>query len=391
MITPVYYQVGNEVYYNSILAKFTSYSSKQQLSFYCNDAEYDKLDWNQDLPESIDQLMDSYARKIRQTYNYVVLLYSGGTDSRTIYDVFVRNNLHIDEIVVWADDQFEPYFSSLAYTDLLAKHQDPTTLIRCKNRFDIDEFKSNIKNENWILENKSMIVKSGANMYDSIVRDCKDKCKGTWCVLNGHEQPNVYIKDNYFYSCFPAIRFHSTMGFENVIPFFIEPTLAHKQAHLIKNIYTKLMSVNKYSTADSERYYQYYGVGVLDGRPIHFRYAGPMAYTAWQRAIGRTGDLYYGYSSSQKKEESKFDSYQNINLQTVDSKSLAADVDLGLAALLSKNDDTAQLFQRGIRNILLEQDFCNEVLENSLTPNILGKRGGKPVYSKSYCLGKVVL
>jgi hypothetical protein len=391
MITPVHYRVGDEIIYNSILAKFRSYQTGKSTSFYCNDLANDQLDWTTDPELTIDQLMDQYARQLRANYDYIVLTYSGGTDSKTIYDVFVRNNLHIDEIVVWVDELFETYFSKLALTDLIAKHKDTDTIIRSIDRFNLAELKRTVTNENWILENRSTIVKTGANMYDCIVRDCQEKCTGTWCVINGHEQPNVYIQDGYYYSCFPSIRFHSTMGFDNVIPFFIEPWIALKQAHLMKNTYSHLMKVGRYSEEHSRQFYNFFGAGMVDGKPIHYRSHSKLAYAAWQKSIGRTGDLYFGYSYDQKGRESKFDSRQAINLETIDHKELAADVDQGLAALLSQNDDTALVFQKGIRNILLERNFCKDMLDNGRTTNILGKSNSRPIYSKSYCLGKVVL
>ena len=62
---------------------------------------FSKCDWTTE-PEPGVPLSEYYRRRaqqIRDKYDYVVLLYSGGPDSNNILHAFVHNGIKIDEIV----------------------------------------------------------------------------------------------------------------------------------------------------------------------------------------------------------------------------------------------------------------------------------------------------
>ena len=94
----IYYSVNNKQFSNEFLAQYESYKSGCSIKFYCNDDLYDNLNWLNEPEESMDVLMDIHALNLRQKYDYIILNWSGGTDSHTIYNVFKRNNIHIDEL-----------------------------------------------------------------------------------------------------------------------------------------------------------------------------------------------------------------------------------------------------------------------------------------------------
>ena len=68
--------------------------------FYFYETEFDALDWTKEPTETWDQLLDRRAQQIAAKGKPIVLNFSGGTDSYTIYKVFERNNIHIDEIII---------------------------------------------------------------------------------------------------------------------------------------------------------------------------------------------------------------------------------------------------------------------------------------------------
>jgi len=55
--------------------------------------------WHIEPTESLDELYDRRAREIREKYDYVMINYSGGSDSHNLLQSFIRQNLHVDEIV----------------------------------------------------------------------------------------------------------------------------------------------------------------------------------------------------------------------------------------------------------------------------------------------------
>lgn len=64
------------------------------------DGAFDKVLWNSIPIIHIRTAEDLRAKQIRQKYSYVRILYSAGSDSQTVLDAFIRNNLYVDEIVI---------------------------------------------------------------------------------------------------------------------------------------------------------------------------------------------------------------------------------------------------------------------------------------------------
>jgi hypothetical protein len=56
--------------------------------------------WHIEPSETLDQLYDRRARQLREQYDYIVLSYSGGADTNNILESFIRQGLHIDEILI---------------------------------------------------------------------------------------------------------------------------------------------------------------------------------------------------------------------------------------------------------------------------------------------------
>jgi hypothetical protein len=89
----------------------TAYSSKPQALMHAtrvntwmewnfNEESFNKVNWSLEPAENLDQLYYQRALQLRQTYDYIILNYSGGSDSKTILDTFLKNNIRIDEILV---------------------------------------------------------------------------------------------------------------------------------------------------------------------------------------------------------------------------------------------------------------------------------------------------
>lgn len=61
---------------------------------------YDKVDWTKEPLESLATLSAQRAFQLRSKYNYIILYFSGGSDSTSVLNTFLRNNIPIDEIVI---------------------------------------------------------------------------------------------------------------------------------------------------------------------------------------------------------------------------------------------------------------------------------------------------
>jgi hypothetical protein len=365
---PIYFRVNNKIIFNQILAKYESFVSKKPIEFVCHNELYDQMNWLQEPAESIDQLMDRHAFNLRNKYEKLVLLWSGGTDSHTIYNVFKRNNIHIDEIIYFAGDffsggtEFDTGISNQYVEWLQKNHYDPLTKITVRNRFDLAAKQQIVNSEDWILQNITMMPQMASGIGDPVMWNyCAEQYSNTkWCLVVGVEQPRVFFQNSKYYSCFDSFYFLSFIGFQNAECFYTEPQLALKQSYIIKRMLKKRFLTNICNAT-------------IDPDGLKFKSMNNGTYVSWQRTLGRHQEVLPGLSWQHKYMIGKFDQ-QPINPLDIDGN-LSCEFDLTLDSLLKKNDTTAKVFTQGIKNLLLEKDFCNHLLETSTKPdnNIVGK------------------
>jgi hypothetical protein len=70
----------------------------EQVAWHYHDEYFSSFNWSKEPQESIDILYKKRCEQLRTSYDYIVLMYSGGSDSQNILDCFVNNNIHLDEI-----------------------------------------------------------------------------------------------------------------------------------------------------------------------------------------------------------------------------------------------------------------------------------------------------
>lgn len=95
-----YYQVGERLHLNKVAALIDGTERNIHPEWKFNNDVFDKIDWTIEPEENLEKLYAQRAKEIRQTYDYIVLAFSGGSDSRNILNTFLRNNLKLDEIIV---------------------------------------------------------------------------------------------------------------------------------------------------------------------------------------------------------------------------------------------------------------------------------------------------
>jgi hypothetical protein len=79
----------------------------------------------------------------------------------------------------------------------------------------------------------------------------------------------------------------------------------------------------------------------------------------------------------------------SANPTSIDGE-LSRGYDVALDFLLKKNDDMAKTFVHGIKNLLLEKDFYNHLVETSVGSfsSMIAKEAGAPIYSKPFYIGE---
>jgi hypothetical protein len=96
-----YYQVGKEIYTHKLSALIdASKNTRSNPTWHFHDDIYSRLNWQEDSKFSLDELYQQRARQLREKYDYLVLSFSGGSDSWTVLQAFIDSGTHLDEIFV---------------------------------------------------------------------------------------------------------------------------------------------------------------------------------------------------------------------------------------------------------------------------------------------------
>lgn len=96
-----YWSVGEEVFFSKTEALIKAHSTKQRIKFHFNDHVYNTVKWSIEPQESIQQLYLQRALELRDKYDYLIILYSAGSDSTNMIKTFIDNNIKIDHVVSW--------------------------------------------------------------------------------------------------------------------------------------------------------------------------------------------------------------------------------------------------------------------------------------------------
>ena len=102
----IYYQVGERRTSSKILALEWAQGDIDQVTFHWRENEFDQIDWTTEPVETLDTLVDLKVQNIRAMNDHVAIWYSGGFDSHTIVEAFYRNNLKVDELIIFDRDWY---------------------------------------------------------------------------------------------------------------------------------------------------------------------------------------------------------------------------------------------------------------------------------------------
>jgi hypothetical protein len=95
-----YYLVGWKKFYNKTLALIESKKVGYAPLWIFNDHVYSSMNWTIPIEETLESIYTRRAIQLRDQYDYLMLYYSGGSDSHNILYTFLKNNIFIDEIIM---------------------------------------------------------------------------------------------------------------------------------------------------------------------------------------------------------------------------------------------------------------------------------------------------
>lgn len=93
-----FYVFDQRIYTSKIRALIDASQRGSDIQFYYNDHVYGAHDWSVPPGDNLPSLYAAQARLIREKYDYLILMFSGGSDSTNMLRAFLDNQIKIDEI-----------------------------------------------------------------------------------------------------------------------------------------------------------------------------------------------------------------------------------------------------------------------------------------------------
>lgn len=118
-----YWQVENKKFLRKYDALVYATNNKNHVRFYYHNDVWASFDRKKLGKISLQELYRQRAQQLRDTYDYLVLYYSGGADSHNILRTFIDNNIKIDEICVkWPKQLIDGNFYTPNTADTSARN-----------------------------------------------------------------------------------------------------------------------------------------------------------------------------------------------------------------------------------------------------------------------------
>ncbi len=95
-----YWYCNNKYFFNKAeCLRYATETRNYDVGFNFFDDFYNAVNWTLEPSESLEQLYANRAKQLRGKYDYIVVAFTGGSDSTNVIDSFLNNGLHIDEII----------------------------------------------------------------------------------------------------------------------------------------------------------------------------------------------------------------------------------------------------------------------------------------------------
>ena len=302
-----YYSVNGIEFDSKIQACLYAQTVDGHIIWHFNNKLFGSYPWHIEPEKSLDALYDERAKQLRDTYDYIIVSYSGGADSQNLVESFLRQGLFIDEIIVNTmenankkytvlDKRFkdaknaaaEHHFQTVPRLKEIEK-RSPKTKITVLDMTDYLMSSWLEKGDaSWIMDKREGLNPLNVTRFNYIhfdnVRKRFDRSKKIGLIL-GIEKPRTYYNDKKeFYIRFND-RATNIITIENHIKeydnavveyFYWAPECCEmlaKQAHVVKRW-----------IENNPQYQNYWRVGVLNFdiyREIHEPLLRNILYSTW--------------------------------------------------------------------------------------------------------------
>jgi hypothetical protein len=281
-----YYRIGNLRTYSKLEAIELHEKTGYHPEWYFNEASFSSYNWKVEPQLPLAELYRQRAQQIRDRYDYIVLFYSGGSDSTNILDTFVNNGIKLDECAsFWAqgaDRDLTSHFSTEVASVAIPRMQALPNITH--RLLDLSEITNqvmldpNVKYD-WIYFMNTYFspnnyVRSHLRRLIPAYREMIDSGK-TVCFVWGAEKPRVHWVEGKYCVRFQDLVDNTVSPWQQQNPqagefdelFYWSPDFVPgliKQSHTIMR-YLKTAPINSIDFSPQNQKYNY-GSTVRDGR-----------------------------------------------------------------------------------------------------------------------------
>lgn len=97
-----HYSVNGKLFKSKIEAILYANTTKADVDWYFYNDVYSALNWSVEPTTSLQEFYKIRASQIREEYDYIIIMYSGGADSTNVVYSFIDNGLLVDEVIAGA-------------------------------------------------------------------------------------------------------------------------------------------------------------------------------------------------------------------------------------------------------------------------------------------------
>jgi len=230
--------------------------------FVFNNDFFSTINWSSEPQQSLSTLYLERAQQIREKYDYLILSYSGGSDSWNILNIFLNNNIRLDEIVVSApitatqnlrhDETDFSYLNYwMEYYTVVVKDLQMLTVTHPHIKITVNDWSAQAQkfklDPDWITRRSNfcgLYVNNRLSLEH--ITDSSHRHRNIGYVF-GIDKPRICYKDDKFYIYFLDFYMNTVFMWDHSINeswdvelFYWAPesaALLRKQAHIVKRFF----------------------------------------------------------------------------------------------------------------------------------------------------------
>jgi hypothetical protein len=239
--------------------------------FIFNDDVFSKLDWTIEPPFDLKTLYRERAQQLRDQYKYLILSYSGGSDSQEVLGTFIENGIFLDEVqivthekaisrlstdLLMSDDSLkmllEYRYAAVPQLRKLAEVSPNTKITEIDisddlvgdvlgNKFSFFGMQKSAINASFVTQN----APHSRNFFQQHHNNRTLKHQDGACFIRGIEKPSLRLRDGTLHFMFTDVSMHTVRMIQlghidevyTIENFFWSrecPLIPIKQSHVIK-------------------------------------------------------------------------------------------------------------------------------------------------------------